>query len=180
MFHRSSRGIFYIPYAGQSPFKHNLAPSTEISACLIPPAAMQTPVHSSNGPVLAAISSQQSLTHCPKLPHIPNPVKTKKPQRGTQTSAHRLLPNPAPALISGILTSWANILGPAHEANTPQQDPVLQAAIAKYTMLPETSVTSVAISCLFGDIRGKFPLCLSALVAVLIRANPRNPRLREN
>jgi len=47
----------------------------EISARLIPPAAIQTPVHSSHGPALPAISIQQfCLTSPPRLPHIPNPV----------------------------------------------------------------------------------------------------------
>ena len=49
-----------------------------------------------------------------------------------------------PAVVSGSLPSRANILGPVDEGNTPRQNPVLQAAVAKYTMLPETAVFSVS------------------------------------
>jgi hypothetical protein len=48
-----------------------------------------------------------------------------------------------PAIVSGSLPSRASILGPVDEGNAPRQNPVLQAAVAKYTMLPETSVLSV-------------------------------------
>jgi len=49
-----------------------------------------------------------------------------------------------PPIVSGSIPSRANILGPVDEGNTPRQNPVLQAAIAKYAMLPETFVFSVS------------------------------------
>ncbi len=46
----------------------------EISAPLIPPAAIQTPAYPIFVPAFAAISTQQSSTSPPILPPIPNPV----------------------------------------------------------------------------------------------------------